>query len=190
MTIAAGLRRARLNAGVSLRRTASLSGVGASSLSGIENGRREPTSGTLERIAETLGVRIAVLPYVNRLSAAAATDAIRVYAADEPAAAYRTFLQLADDLAAADDYERFLLTAEEPRILGTRWDDAVAALVEFRLAGFVTPPWTAMRRGSPGAHWEPQRTRISLPALTDITDAAEPFRRRGIAISEGELQSV
>lgn len=191
MSIATSLRRARVNSGVSLRRTATASGVGASSLSNIESGRREPTSGTVERIAETLGVRVAVIPRVDRLTAADAADAIATYADAEPAAAYRAFLQLADDLAAAAPYERFLLTVEVPRRLGNRWDDAIAALVELRLPEGPFPPWTAVHDSAQlDTAWEPQRTPFPLPSLTDLSEAPEPFRRRSIAISTGELEST
>lgn len=191
MSIATSLRRARLNSGVSLRSAATAAGVGASSLSNIESGRREPTSGTVERIAEALGVRVAVIPRVDRLTAADAAETIASYADLEPATAYRAFLQLADDLAAADPYERFLLTVEEPRRLGNRWDDAIAALVELRLPELSVPPWAweydTVRRK---AVWEPQRTRFALTDLTDLAEAPEPFLRRGIAISAGELESA
>jgi len=190
MSIASSLRRARLNSGVSLRRIAAGSGVGASSLSNIESGRREPTSGTVERIAETLGVRVAVIPRVDRLTAADAAETIATFADAEPATAYRAFLQLADDLAAADPYERFLLTVEEPCRLGNRWDDAIAALVELRLPEGSVPPWTARDTAQPDAVWEPQRTSFPLPDLTELSEAPEPFRRRGIAISAGELKSA
>lgn len=191
MSIATSLRRARLNSGGSPRRAAIASGVGASSLSNIESGRREPTSGTVERIAETLGVRVAVIPRVDRLNAADAAEAIATYADAEPAAAYRAFLQLADDLAAADPYERFLLTVEEPRRLGNRWDDAIAALVELRLPKGSVPPWTAVHDSAQlDTVWEPQRTPFPLPALTDLSEAPEPFRRRSIAISTDELEST
>ncbi|MCC2029669.1 helix-turn-helix domain-containing protein [Microbacterium sp. YMB-B2] len=191
MSIATSLRRARLNSGVSLRHTATAAGVGASSLSNIESGRREPTSGTVERIAETLGVRVAVIPRVDRLTAADAAETIATYAGAEPATAYRAFLQLADDLAGADPYEQFLLTVEQPRRLGNRWDDAIAALVELRLPKSSVPPWAAKHNTAPGEPvWEPQRTPFPLPALTDLSEAPEPFRRRGVAISAGELESV
>lgn len=191
MSIATSLRRVRLNSGVSLRRAATASGVGASSLSNIESGRREPTSGTVERIAETLGVRVAIIPRVDRLTAADTTETIASYADAEPTAAYRAFLQLANDLAAADPYERFLLTVEEPRRLGNRWDDAIAALVELRLPKGSAPPWASARDEATGQDvWEPQRTRFPLPALTDLSEAPEPFRRRSIAISADELESA
>ncbi|WP_347346218.1 helix-turn-helix transcriptional regulator [Microbacterium sp.] len=191
MSIATSLRSARLNSGVSLRRAATAAGVGASSLSNIESGRREPTSGTVERIAETLGVRVVVIPRVHRLTAADAAEAIATYADAEPATAYRAFLQLADDLAAADPYEQFLLTVEEPRRLGSRWDDALAALVELRLPKGSVPPWASNHDAAPGkAVWEPQRTRFELSVATDLSEVPEPFLRRGIAISAGELESA
>ncbi len=191
MSIATSLRRARLNSGVSLRHTATASGVGASSLSNIESGRREPTSGTVERIADALGVRVAVIPRVDRLTAVDAAETIASYADAEPATAYRVFLQLADDLAAATPYEQFLLTLEEPRRLGNRWDDAIVALVELRLPKGSVPPWASEHAAAPHkAAWEPQRTRFALADLTDLSEAPEPFFRRGIAISAGELESA
>ena len=190
MSITTSLRRARLNSGVSLRRAATASGVGASSLSNIESGRREPTSGTVERIADALGVRVAVIPRVDRLTAADAAETIATFADAEPATAYRAFLQLADDLAAADPYEQFLLTVEEPRRLGNRWDDAIAAIVELRLPSGSIPPWAARSTAQLDTVWEPQRTPSPLPALTDLSEAPEPFRRRSIAISAGELESA
>ena len=78
MNITYSLRRVRVNSGISLRRIAAGSGVGASSLSNIEGGRREPTSGTVERIADALGVRVAVIPRVDRLTAADKTDTQRI----------------------------------------------------------------------------------------------------------------
>jgi hypothetical protein len=118
----------------------------------------------VERIAETLGVRIIVIPRVYRLTAADGAETIATFADAEPATAYRTFLQLADDLAAGEPYERFLLTVEEPRRLGNRWDDAIAALVELRLPSASIPPWASVRGTTEvEAVWEPQRTSFRSP---------------------------
>lgn len=191
MSITSSLRRTRLNSGVSLRRVATASGVGASSLSNIESGRREPTSGTVERIADAMGVRVAVIPRVDRLTAADTAETIATFADPEPATAFRAFLQFADDLAAAAPYEQFLLTVEEPRRLGNRWDDAIAALVELRLPTASIPPWASVHGTTQvDAVWEPQRTSFPLPDLTELSEVPEPFLPRGIAISAGELESA
>ncbi|MDR2321967.1 MAG: helix-turn-helix domain-containing protein [Microbacterium sp.] len=193
MAIVTSLRRARRNAGVSLRAVAAASGVGAPSLSNIENGRRDPSTSTVDRIANVIGVRFIPIVDNRRLSAADAVDLIEESTANGRFAdAYRLFLQLADDLAASNAVERILLAAEEPRRTGSRWLDAIAALVEQRLgeAHAPLPTWVAANIGASDDVWEPRRTDRALPSFTDIADAPEPFRRRGIAIDAGELGSV
>lgn len=193
MAIVASLHRARTNAGVSLRAVAAASGVGAPSLSNIENGHRDPSTSTVDRIANVIGVRFIPIADNRRLSAADAADLIEESTASGRFAdAYRLFLQFADDLAASSAVDRILLSAEEPRRTGSRWLDAIAALVEQRLgeAHAPVPTWVAANTGARDEVWEPQRTENPLPAFTDIADASEPFRRRGIAIDAGELESV
>lgn len=106
--------------------------------------------------------------------------------------AYRQFIQFADDLAAVDPATKVLLTEEEPGRTGTRWDDAVAALVEYRLVevNAPIPKWVTARCGNPADPWEPQRAAVPLPFPPDLATVAEPFRRRGILIEENELLSV
>ena len=55
MSIAASLRRARLNSGSSLRQVAAASGVGASSLSNIESGRQNILLHHVYALAAALG---------------------------------------------------------------------------------------------------------------------------------------
>ncbi|WP_417564388.1 hypothetical protein [Microbacterium sp.] len=123
----------------------------------------------------------------------ASVDAIaRAEAVGNHRLAYRQFIQLADDLAAVDAVTKVLLSAEEPDLTGTRWDDAVAALVEYRLAeaGAPVPGWVAERRGDADERWEPQRAALPLPFPADITAVPEPFLRRGVLIEENELASA
>lgn len=103
--------------------------------------------------------------------------------------AYRLFIQLADDLATQPDV-RDALTAE-PQATGTRWGDAVAALVEYRFTrlSLATPDWALVRAGSRAEPWEPQRSTTPLPFPVDLDTVAEPFARRGILIEEDELAS-
>ncbi len=193
MTIVNSLRRARRRARVSLTEAATRSGVGITNLSAIENARRHPTTETAQRIADALGVTFVPVLARGRSTVAASADAIaRAEDAGDHRLAYRQFIQLADDLAAVDPVTKVLLSAEEPDLTGRRWDDAVAALVEYRLveAGAPLPGWVTERGGDADEPWEPQRAAVPLPFPADITAVAEPFLRRGVLIEENELASA
>jgi len=193
MSITSALRRARENAGISLRGAATTSGVGAGNLSAIERGLRDPTTATTSKIADAIGIRFIPMRPQGRSSAADAVETIvDAEAAGDPAAAYRALLQLADDLAAASAVDRLLLTVEEPTRTGSRWDDAVAGLAEWRLGESKTPvpEWVTARRGDAAETWEPQRSAFALGLRSDPDRVPEPLRRRGVLIEEAELASV
>ncbi|WP_197053013.1 helix-turn-helix domain-containing protein [Microbacterium hominis] len=193
MTIVDSLRRARRRERLSLRTVADRSGIGITNLSAIENARRDPTTATAQRIADALGLTFVPVFVRGRTSAAATSDAVaRAEAAGDDRLSYREFIQLADDLASVDGVTRVLLAAEEPVRTETRWDDAIAALVEFRLseAGAPVPQWVIDRQGSADEPWEPRRAALPLPFPVDISAVAEPFLRRGVLIEKNELQSA
>lgn len=181
------LHRARVNSSLSLRAVAERSGIAAANLSAIENGRRDPTATTAERVARAIGVEFVALNTRGRVTAARAADAITQ--AVNPQAAYRIFLQLANDLEAASAFDRVILVAEQPAATGTRWDDAIAGLVEWFLerGGAPVPDWVLHRSGDADTIWEPQRTDVPLAVHADIRRAPEPLSRRGIAIEAEEL---
>lgn len=184
------LRRARANSSLSLRSLAQRTGIAASNLSVIENGRRDPTATTVERIARALGVELVALNTKGRVTASAAADAIAQAAS--PQVAYRSFLQLANDLAAASPFDRVVLVAEQPGLTNTRWDDAIAGLVEWLLQKdhAPLPDWVIDRPGDAHTPWEPQRTNTPLALHADIRLAPEPLRRRGVAIEAQELMAA
>lgn len=193
MTIVDSLRRARRNADITLRDAAERSGVGATNLSAIEHARRTPTTDTAQRVADALGVTF--VPVSVRGRTPAAVSAAAIAEADDSGdhrLAYRQFIQLADDLVAVDPVTRVVLSAEEPERTGKRWDDAVAALVEYRLTevGAPLPDWVTRRQGNPDAPWEPQRSARPLAIHADPKQVPAPFRRRGILIEENELLSA
>jgi len=186
------LRRARLNAGRSLNDVAAASGIAASNLSAIEHGRRLPTIGTVDLITSAIGVEFVLVPSRGRATVARASAAIGEAESSAPVAAYRTFLQLADDLASVNAFQRVLLAAEEPLRIRSRWDDAIAGLVEWRLtqARAPLPDWVAERDDVGEQLWQPQRTAKSLPLGSDPRRVPEPLRRRGILIEEAEFASL
>jgi len=193
MTIVDSLRRARKNSGTPLSEAASVSGVGVTNLSAIEHGRRDPTTATAQRVAAALGVSFVAVPARGRSTAAEAAAAIlRADEAGNPALAYRSFIQLADDLGAVDAVTRVVLAAEEPERSRSRWTDAIAGLVELRLneVGAPLPQWVRDTLGDPEHPWEPQRSDIAFPFPPDEELVPEPFRKRGVLIEENELSSA
>lgn len=193
MSIAESLRRARKHSGASLRSVAARSGVAPANLSAIENGRRDPTTSTVDKLASALGVEWVPVVAQGRSTAARAAQEITAAEAQEQfAQAYRRFLQLADDLASADPVTRVLLSAEEPDDSSSRWLDAIAALLEVRLkeASAPVPTWVTERAGHPDAVWEPQRSARPLALSADRDEVPPEFLRRGVAIEQGELVST
>lgn len=193
MSLTNSLRRARKRSGVSLRSVAARSGVGASNLSAIENGRRDPTSSTVDRLSSVIGIEWVPVVTQGRASAARALEDIaHAEAEGQFAQAYRRFIQLANDLASADAVTRVLLSAEKPEDVPSRWVDAVAALLEVRLREVSAPvPWWVLEQGGhPDALWEPQRGARPIALTADLDQVLPEFIRRGVAIEQGELVSV
>lgn len=193
MSITNSLRRARRHSGASLRSVASRAGVGAGNLSAIENGHRDPTTSTVDRLASAIGIDWIPFATQGRSPAArAAEDIIVAEAQGHFSQAYRRFIQLADDLASADPVTRVLLAAEKPDDSASRWLDAIAALLEVRLreVSAPVPSWVTERSGLPDTVWEPRRSARALPLSTDPAQVPTEFRLRGVAIERGELESV
>ncbi|WP_455903981.1 helix-turn-helix domain-containing protein [Microbacterium sp.] len=193
MSITNSLRRARKHSGASLRSIASRAGVGAGNLSAIENGHRDPTTSTVDRLASAIGIDWIPFSAQGRSPAArAAEDIIDAEARGQFAQAYRRFIQLSDDLASADPVTRVLLAAERPDDSTSRWLDAIAALIEVRLheASAPVPSWVTERAGLPETIWEPQRSARALPMWADRTQVPTEFLSRGVAIEQGELASA
>ena len=193
MSITHSLRRARRHSGASLRTIASRAGVGAGNLSAIENGHRDPTTSTVDRLTSAIGIEFIPAVLQGRSPAARAAEEITdAEARGKFALAYRRFIQLADDLASANPVTRVLLAAEEPGEYSSRWLDAIAALLEVRLheVSAPVPSWVTERTGNPDSVWEPQRSARPLPVSADHTQVPPEFLRRGVAIERGELASV
>lgn len=111
---------------------------------------------------------------------------------DDHSRTYRQFLQFSDDLAAVSASGRVQLTSEPPESTDSRWDDAIAGLVELRLndCGLSLPAWVSASVGDPGSRWEPQRSSLPLTYSSDPSLVPAPFLRRGVLIEAGELESV
>ncbi|MDN3311778.1 helix-turn-helix transcriptional regulator [Microbacterium oryzae] len=191
MPITEALRDARRLSGKNLRDIATLSGVGVPNLSAIENGRRDPKTSTTERIASALGLEPILVPLGGRCTVAAAAAAIRdADRVGDDERAYRSFIQLNNDLASADGVDKVLLSASQPASITPEWDAALAGLVEWHLheAKLPAPRWTSQIRGDRSWRWAPWPAIRVVAARPDHVPG--PLAERGIWIEDGELESA
>lgn len=187
-------RAARAASGLSQTELAQRSGIANSSVSLIEHGRRDPTVATLEALLAATRHSVVTIPTVPSDAARIAAD-IKELLADSgrasDAAAFRRFLQLADNLAAERGATKVGLTLTEPASTGSaQWDAAIAALCEYRLAAdaLPVPEWALARTGNPAEPWTPRTSRYAIPA--DPAQVPREFLSRGILIEAATLESV
>lgn len=160
------------------------------SLSDIESGDRDTTVAKLEQILHATGHRLVSLP-TTRPTVAEWAPALRDLASEDPGALEKCFVQIADDLTAADDTVSVALASEPPAATGSSSVDAVlAALVEhlFERRGLPIPGWTEDPRRVSAEPWD----LISVEALRALAraDTPEPFRRRNVFVPSDLFQSV
>ena len=184
-------RSARAASGLTQIELASRSGIAGSSLSLIENGKREPTLATLEVLLRATRHTVVTIPTVRSDAAQIASEIAIAVTNSDDAAAYRRFLQLADNLAAESGATRVGLTLTDPAPIGSeQWDAAIAALCEYRLQAdhLPVPKWITQRTGFPGKRWTPHTSEYDIPA--DPTKVPREFLRRGILIEAQTLESI
>ena len=191
MTASVLASSARAASGFTQIELAERSGVAGSSLSLIEHGKRQPTLATLEVILRAARHTIVMIPTVRSDAARIASEiAIEIARKDEPAA-FRRFIQLADNLAAEEGATRVGLTLTEPSPTGSEeWDAAIAALSEYRLNGdhLPIPKWIKLRKGVVGKDWTPRASKYQIKI--DLRKVPKEFRSRGILIQAQTLVSV
>ena len=174
-------RSARAASGLSQSELAARSGIAGSSLSLIENGKREPTVATLEALLLATRHTVVTVPTVRSDAARIASEiSAALVGSDEPLA-FRRFLQLADNLAAERGATRVGLTLTEPLLTGSEhWDTAIAALCEYRLNAdaLPLPDWILGRVGSPDSRWSPRTSDYDISA--EAEQVPREFRDRGI----------
>lgn len=184
-------RSARAASGLSQTDLAVRSGIAGSSLSLIENGKREPTVATLEALLLATRHTIVTLPTVRSDAARIASEIRAALARSDEALSFRRFLQLADNLAAEHGATRVGLTLTEPFPTGSEnWDAAIAALCEFRLNAnaLPIPHWVLTKTGHPDKPWAPRASAYDIPA--ELERVPREFRDRGILIEVATLESV
>jgi transcriptional regulator with XRE-family HTH domain len=193
MTIQSSLKHARVRAGLSLSDAARRSGIQRSNIAAIENGRRDPTASTIEKIANAARVRLIPVTSDGRTTVAEAStalaDAVRQSNAGR---AYRVLAQVANDLTAPDPADRFVLAVEPPARVSPEWDAALAGVTEWRLrqAQLPLPGWVVDERGNRDWDWTPPVSAATSSIPVDIDNVPAPLRKRGVLIEADELASV
>ncbi|WP_104196241.1 helix-turn-helix domain-containing protein [Cryobacterium sp. M15] len=219
MTATILARAARAASGLSQSELSRRSGIAGSSLSLIENGKRDPTVSTLEALLGKTQHILVTIPTV-RADAARIADQISAALADastsdaalantaladttlantafgsvgvaNTAHAFRRFIQLADNLAAEAGATRVGLTLTEPAPTGSaHWDAAIAALCEYRLNADALPV-PEWITAQVGNPDEPWQPRTTrYNILADPAEVPPEFLRRGILIEAATLVSI
>lgn len=193
MSIQNSLKQARVRAGLSLTDAAKQSGIQRSNIAAIENGRRDPTASTIEKIANAARVRFVPVKRDGRTTVAdAATSIADAVSQNNTKRAYRVLLQVANDLTTPDPADRFVLTIEPPVHVSPEWDAAIAGVAEWRLrqAHLPLPGWIPSVRGNRGWGWTPPLSPASAAIPAREENVPAPLRERGVLIEADELTSA
>jgi len=187
-TAAALLNRARENAQLTQDQLGRRAGTSQPNIARTERGHSDVLAGTLDRWLHAAGHRLILIPSSRSTAADAAESALSSLGESNDERAYRSVIQLADDLAAEHGAERVALAVSPPRSTGdARYDAFIAGVVEYRLSeeSLPLPTWltTAPRLDAPW-HVDPSND----PDAIGATPAA--LRSRGVIIGDYELASV
>lgn len=170
-----------------------MSGIQRSNIAAIENGRRDPTASTIQKIADAARVRFIPVNSDGRTSVAEAATAL-ADAVDQNniRRAYRVLVQVADDLTTPNPADRFVLALEPPAHITPEWDAALAGVAEWRLtqAHLPLPAWITTEHGNRDWRWTPALSSASAGIPIDVENVPEPLRNRGVLIEADELTSA
>ncbi|MGH8905119.1 MAG: helix-turn-helix domain-containing protein [Egibacteraceae bacterium] len=141
------LRRARVTAGLSQQEVAARAGVTQPEVSAYENGRRQPTVPTLERLIAATGhtLRLVVEPVAPYQPMTLADLAVQLQRTDSQSRRWRLFREFLKEFSHCPPDHRAALLAREPHGVDPRWDALLAATAE-HLAwhdDLRCPEWTA-----------------------------------------------
>lgn len=193
MTIQSSLKQARLRAGLSLSDAAKKSGIQRSNIAAIENGRRDPTASTIQKMANAARVRLIPVMSDGKTTVAEASAVLaEAVQQNNIRRAYRVLAQVANDLTAPNPADRFVLAIEPPAQISPEWDAALAGVTEWRLsqAQLPLPSWVVDEHGNQGWNWTPPLSAASSFIPVDIENVPGPLRKRGVLIEADEFASA
>ncbi|MGH8897956.1 MAG: helix-turn-helix domain-containing protein [Egibacteraceae bacterium] len=191
------LRRARAAAGLSQRAVAERAGVTQPEVSAYENGHRQPTVPTLQRLIAATGynLRLELQPEPADQGASyqpmtLADLAVHLNSSGEETRRWRLFREFLKEFRHAPAAHRAALLATEPSPVDHRWDALLAAVAE-HLAwhhGLRCPEWTHEPSRFLCRFWFTSALPTARVAALETSPAA--FRRRGIFLDRSELDAA
>ena len=185
------IRDARRSSGLSQKGLSQRSGVAASSLSLIENGKRSPTIETAEKLLKFTGHTLIAIPTLRETAAVIAKRIGEAVTAGRPDLALRHFIQLNDNLLAEKNEVRYTLGTAEPALTGQKhWDAAIAGVVAYRLReeGFPARSWTLKPARRLRKRWTLNSGRYVVPV--DPKNVPAEFLERGVLVDALTLASI
>lgn len=161
------------------------------SLATIETGKRDPGSSTIDRLLGATGHRIIAIPTLRASAADTAAAVEAALAVGNDSAAFRSLIQLCDDLSAEEGPVRIALCLTAAPLTGDRRYDAfIAATVEHYLAvlELPVPSWTS----EPARFARPIWFVAGIPGFEADAYVTAPssFVRHGVLINRSELASA
>lgn len=191
MTAAELLRTARLNRGLSQRELAKKCQVSQPAIARVESAVEDATLERLNRWLQPLGSKITLVPFRTSTVYETAAFIRDDLVAGEFEHAFRSIIQLNDDIERADSATRVALCLMPPATTGDRRFDAlIAGLVEFKLevAELPIPLWVSDLRFFLDTPWDIEQ----VPRLQEIARVGTPeqFSRRGVFIDAVNFASV
>ena len=170
MTAAIILRAARKAAGLNQTELARLAGTSQPAISALERGAHDPSFDTLNRILGHTGWRLISVPSTGLPAVDAAALIATALEHGDLASAFRSLVQINDDLAAERGANRLALVLTAPETTGhPAWDAALAGVTEYRLnhVGIPLPDWT---RG----------VRVAEPTIVSGSRRPQPIRHDAV----------
>jgi transcriptional regulator with XRE-family HTH domain len=189
------IRESRKRESVTQAELARRLGVGQGYLSDLESGKTIPRVDTYWSIARALGYEIQWQHHrrINTIAdyALEIRKCLQNGASSNEHDAFRTVIQLADDLSQESIAERVVTCFEEPPTTGdVRFDAMLAGVVAYRLreAKAAIPGWAAPERRRLESEWIVQST----PGAEEITrpHSIPELRKLNILVGELEFSSV
>lgn len=191
MALGSLVRNTRRARGLTQKDLGVQAAVTAAALSEAERGHRDLRGSTIERLLASTGHQLIAIPTLRADTATLADQISAALTAGSSGAALRSYIQLADNLAAEHRTTRLALTLTTPPPTGEkRWDAAIAALVEHRLdeEQLPYPDWTAEPARTLARSWTLGAGRYVQPV--DATRVPPRFRAHGVLIDPDFLASI
>ncbi|CAB5037696.1 MAG: helix-turn-helix domain-containing protein [Actinobacteria bacterium] len=191
MKAAEVLRTARLNRGLTQRELATKCQVSQPAIARIESAVEDATLERLNRLLRPLGSKVTLVPFRTSTVYETAAFIRDDVSAGEFQHAFRSIIQLNDDIERADPATRVALCLTPPNATGDiRFDALIAGLVEYKLESVQLPKplWVSDLRFFLENPWDLEQ----VPQLQERARLCTPaqFSRHGVFVDAVNFASV